>query len=84
MPERAVKTKAEKLRELEVKKLRSLAKPLDAKMRADGQRRFFEWGTGTTNDIRCWEESGKLAKKLEKVWVPQVSTNPLPFGQESI
>lgn len=72
-PEKPVKTKAEKLREIEVRKMRSLAKPLDPKMRADGERRFFEWGTGTIEEVRGWEGSGNMGKKLEKVWVPQVS-----------
>jgi hypothetical protein len=74
-PERATRTKAEKLRELEVRKIKSLAKPLDPKMRVDGERRFFEWGTGTSEDVRGWEGNGKLGKKLDRAWAPQVSTS---------
>jgi len=71
------KSKAEKLLEIELRKLRSLAKPLDPKMRADGERRFFQWAVGSTADIEVWKEKGKIDKKWEKVWVLAVSTNHL-------
>lgn len=69
------KSKAEKLLEIELRKLRSLAKPLDPKMRADGERRFFQWAVGSTADIEVWKEKGKIDKKWEKVWVPVVSSH---------
>lgn len=72
-----VKTKADKMRELHVRKLRSLATPLDPKMRADGERRFFEWSVGSKEDAETWRTSGKSSWKLSKVWVPQVRSQPL-------
>lgn len=71
--EKPVKTRAQKLRELEVRKLKSLARPLDPKLRVDGDRRFFEWATGTADDIRSWQEGEEIGRKLNKVWVPVVS-----------
>jgi hypothetical protein len=68
------KSKAEKLYEIELRKLRSLAKPLDPKMQALGERRFFQWAVGVPADIENWKGGEKLDKKWEKVWVPAVST----------
>jgi hypothetical protein len=59
--------------EIELRKLRSLAKPLDPKMQATGERRFFHWGIGVSEDIEKWKGGGKIDKKWEKVWVPVVS-----------
>jgi len=67
------KSKAEKMYEIELRKLRSLAKPLDPKMQAMGERRFFQWSVGVSEDIKKWEGRGKVDKKWEKVWVPVVS-----------
>ena len=68
------KSKAEKMYEIELRKLRSLAKPLDPKMQAMGERRFFQWSVGVSEDIKKWEGRGKVDKKWEKVWVPVVSS----------
>lgn len=68
-----IKSKAEKMYEIELRKLRSLAKPLDSKMQATGERRFFQWGIGDSDDVKKWEGGGKIDKKWEKVWVPAVS-----------
>jgi hypothetical protein len=67
------KSKAEKMYEIELRKLRSLAKPLHCKMQATGERRFFQWGLGVSEDVKKWEGGGKIDKKWEKVWVPVVS-----------
>jgi hypothetical protein len=72
------KSKAEKMYEIELRKLRSLAKPLDQKMQATGERRFFQWGLGVSEDIKKWKGGGKIDKKWEKVWVPVVS--PILLG----
>jgi hypothetical protein len=66
------KAKAEKLHDLRVRKLRSLAQPLNPKQR-EGGRRFFEWGTGSAQEAEEWERTGKLDTKLERVWVLQAS-----------
>lgn len=73
------KTKAEKLREVEIRKIRSLAIPLDPKMRADGERRFFQWSVGSPGAVDIWEKEGKLGgeKKPDRVWVPQVRRVPI-------
>ncbi|GFZ47883.1 hypothetical protein JCM24511_05630 [Saitozyma sp. JCM 24511] len=65
------KSKAEKLYDMHLRKLRSLAKPLDSKQR-DGDKRFFEWGTGDVENARKWADSGKWERgKLERSWVLQ-------------
>jgi len=74
------KSKAEKLFEIELRKLRSLAKPLDPKMRADGERRFFQWAAGTVGEVDIWKGHGKIDKKWDKVWVPAVSPALLEVG----
>jgi hypothetical protein len=68
------KSKAEKLYDMHLRKLRSLAKPLDPKRR-DGEKRFFEWGIGDVQNARKWADSGKWeGGKLERSWVLQVSS----------
>jgi len=59
--------------EIEFRKLRSLARPLDSKMQATGERRFFQWSIGVSEDVEKWQGGGKIDKKWEKVWVPVVS-----------
>jgi hypothetical protein len=70
------KSKAEKMYEIELRKLRSLAKSLDSKMQATGERRFFQWTVGVSEDVEKWKGGGKIDKKWEKVWVPIVSLPP--------
>jgi hypothetical protein len=70
-----VKSKAEKMWDIELRKLRSLAKPLDPKMQALGERRFFQWTVGNQGEGMNWKDGGKIDKKWEKVWVPVVSTS---------
>jgi hypothetical protein len=62
------------MHELEMRKLRSLAKPLEPKMDAGGERRFFQWSLGTKGEIKEWEKGKGFdkTKKTEKVWVPLV------------
>lgn len=67
-----MKTKADKLRDIHIRKLRSLAVPLDPKMRLDGERRFFEWSIVKKEDVGIWQSDGKLRGKLDRVWVPLV------------
>jgi hypothetical protein len=58
---------------MHLRKLRSLAKPLDPKQR-DGDKRFFEWGVGDVETARMWADSGKWeGGRLERSWVLQVS-----------
>jgi hypothetical protein len=73
------KSKAEKMYEIDLSKLITIAKPLYSKMQATGERRFFQWGIGVSEDVKKWEGGGKLDKKWEKVWVPVVSFPP-PIG----
>lgn len=71
-----VKTKAEKLYEMHLRKLRSLAKPLDPSQQGseERERRFFEWGTEQRGQgAEAWEKEGKVEGKLERVWVMAVS-----------
>ena len=75
------KSKAEKMYEIELRKLRSLAKPLDSKMQATGERRFFQWAVGVPDDVKKWEGGGKIERKWEKVWVPVVSLNHRVSGK---
>jgi len=69
------KSKAEKMYEIELRKLRSLAQPLEAKMRSDGERRFFQWSLGSREEVEQWRKGQMLGKekKMNKVWVPAVS-----------
>ena len=64
------KTRAEKMHEIQLRKLRSLAKPLDPKQR-DGEKRFFEWAMALdqTGAIKAWRETGRWDTKTERVWV---------------
>jgi hypothetical protein len=80
-----VKTKAEKVYELELRKLRSLARPLDPKLKlkaglrpGEEGRRFFQWGVGTGDEVKQWLVGGKVDRKLDKVWVPLVSILHFP------
>lgn len=58
--------------DIELRKLRSLAKPLDSKMLASGERRFFQCAIGVSDDVKKWEGGVKIEKKWQKVWVPVV------------
>lgn len=69
------KTKAEKLFEIQLRKLRSLANPLDGTGKGQGggqgvgERRFFEWGVDLEQrglGMEQWEG------KSERVWVDSV------------
>lgn len=81
-PEVKTKTKAEKTYELELRKLCSLARPLDLKLKlksgtgsqGDG-RRFFQWGLGTSEEVKEWKAGGRMDRKMDKVWVPIVGTS---------
>lgn len=68
------KTREDKLWDLHVRKVRMAAVALDGKpLVGGGERRFFEWGTGTAGEVRAWVGSGKWGgKKLERAWVPVV------------
>lgn len=81
----AVKTKAEKLAEIHVRKIRSLAKPLIARtggVSDDLERRFFEWGSdasGSGGNVQKWVQTGKwTGGVLERSWVESVS-HPFPY-----
>jgi hypothetical protein len=87
----AVKTKmkAEKMYELELRKLRSLARPLDPKLKlkpgtgsqGDG-RRFFQWGLGTSEEVKEWKAGAKMDRKMDKVWVPIVGiSTPIELNE---
>ena len=72
--EKKRKTTAEKMYDIHVRKLRSLAKPLDGKQRPIEERRFFEWTVDLEGKgIKGWGESGKYEGKLERAWVHTVS-----------
>jgi hypothetical protein len=66
-----VKTKDEKIWDIHLRKIRSLAKPLDGRDGGDSRsKRFFEWGVDETGGgIEVWLNAGKLEVKTEKVWV---------------
>lgn len=72
------KTKSEKLFDIHVRKIRSLAKPLDGKVK-EGDKRFFECVPGVTDGakVKKWEEVGKLDSKPERYWVLAVSGSVL-------
>ena len=70
-----VKSKAEKLYEMNIRKLRSLAKPLDPAQKGQGEKRFFEWaGDERGEGIGKWEKEGKWDRKVERVCVMTVTT----------
>lgn len=73
--DKKVKTKNEKLYDIHLKKIRSLAVPLDKKQKADGRdRRFFEISLGEAKLVEVdesWRGNGKWAK-VERVWVLSV------------
>ena len=80
-PTTTTKSKAEKMYEIELRKLRSLAKPLDPKMQPTGERRFFQCSIGVSEDVKKWQGGGKVDKKWDKVWVPMVSSPPREVGR---
>ena len=64
------KSKAEKLFDIQLWKLRSLARPLDLTQKGEGERRFFEWGVDQlAKGVAKWEKEGKWDGKVERVWV---------------
>ena len=80
------KSKADKVYEMHLRKLRSLAKPLDGSQKPNGvERRFFECATDEKGDlVKRWEEEGKWEGKLERVWVKTVSLLYLRAGSRLI
>jgi len=71
--ETKVKSKAEKVYEIRLRKLRSLANPLDPmQMGGEGrEKRFFELGVdGRGEGLLSWQKEGKL--KVERVWITAV------------
>jgi hypothetical protein len=69
------KSKEAKLFELQLRKLRIGAKPLEPRQKPDKDRRFFEvkWGVTDSEAVENWKESGKVLAGTEKVWIHQVS-----------
>jgi len=76
--QKRLKTKSEKLFDIHVRKVRSLARPLDGKVK-EGDKRFFESVPGVTDGakVKKWEEVGKLESKSERYWVLTVSVSVL-------
>jgi hypothetical protein len=73
---KTAKSKEEKLWDIHVRKVKSLAMPLKGGVgiTADQQdRRFFEWGKGDEEALRVWSYGGKWTGQLERSWVPAVS-----------
>ena len=70
----SVKSKEVKLFELQIRKLRMGAKPLDPKQKPDKDRRFFELKSGVTDlgAVETWRENGTTLAGTEKVWIHQV------------
>ena len=68
------KTKAEKLHDIQLKKLRMAAKPLIVGQKPDLPRRWFELKEGLTgmDVVSAWRDSGKLGGVTQKVWVYEV------------
>lgn len=69
------KTKEEKLWDIHVRKIRSLAAPLRGAPSDVGnqERRYFEWGVGSVDGVKAWEGGGKWSGKVERNWVLAVS-----------
>ncbi|WVQ79904.1 hypothetical protein IAT38_002004 [Cryptococcus sp. DSM 104549] len=65
------KTKAEKLWDLHLRKVRSSATRLGIGSTVlDEERRFFEWGVDLDGvKVKGWQEKGKWEGKLERAWV---------------
>lgn len=70
------KTKEEKLWDIHVRKVKSLAtlfKGISSSGKGDQARRYFEWSSGEFAAIEAWEGNGKWSGKLERSWVFEVS-----------
>ncbi|ORX34028.1 hypothetical protein BD324DRAFT_638092 [Kockovaella imperatae] len=64
-----VKTRAEKIYEIHIRKIKSLAKPLDSRQRASDERRFFEWCVDLSGKgLSGWKATGKYDGKAERSW----------------
>lgn len=75
-----VKTKEDKLWDVHVRKVRSLATPLLAESKATGERVFFEYGLGSSEDVKQWEEGGTWAGKVDRSWVAAVRSIPVSMA----
>ena len=65
-----VKSKEEKVYDMHLRKLRSLAKALDARQKGEGEKRFFEWAVDEMGEgLSRWGTDGKWEGKVERVWV---------------
>jgi len=68
------KSRAEKLYETHLRKVRSLAKPLNSRQKGEGERRFFEWAVDERGEgFEKWEKDGKWDGKTERVWIMSVT-----------
>ncbi|WVR04779.1 hypothetical protein IAU60_001791 [Kwoniella sp. DSM 27419] len=66
-----VKTKAEKLWDIHLRKVRSMATPLVKGAKAEGERRFFEWSIDLSQArVDVWRETAKMNGKPDRAWVP--------------
>nr|XP_031860696.1 uncharacterized protein CI109_003739 [Kwoniella shandongensis]KAA5527768.1 hypothetical protein CI109_003739 [Kwoniella shandongensis] len=67
------KTKAEKLWEIQIRKIKMGAKPLSptgSGSVADDEKRFFEWGVDLERKgVKGWKDGGKWTGKVERVWI---------------
>ena len=75
------KSKAEKIYEMHLRKLRSLAKPLDtSKTNESGERRFIEWASDERDlGIELMKDDFKWHGKVERVWVSPVRQRAQSF-----
>jgi hypothetical protein len=69
------KTKAEKLHEVQLMKLRSMAQSLPSGKHVDvSRRRYFEWCIAKSGDVESWVSSGKWSGiKPDRVYADTVS-----------
>ena len=69
VPDSRTKSRADKLRELHIRKVRMTATPLDPRSAPalasassstykEGERRYFEWTTASPAEVRAWQEQG--------------------------
>lgn len=68
------KTKEDKMWDIQLRKIKMSAKPLDPKQKGDVDRRFFELRAGVTSQAQVeeWEKSGKIVGSVDKLWIHQV------------
>ena len=64
------KSKEEKVYDMHLRKLRSLAKALDTGRKGEGEKRFFECAVDEMGEgLSRWGMEGKWDGKVERVWV---------------